>query len=114
MPSTKKRAKPIPAQAKATAERVVVGKVTTRERDEIQALFERKNGLLELVQSLMGTGMLDNPTFYEKVVGDLGRTTTRSQHWWDAKSKAYGWASKPGWQWSIDFETCQITMTQKI
>lgn len=114
MPKTKKIKKAAPrAQGNKALTSMVVGKVSARERDEMQALFERKNGLLELVQSLTGTGMLDNAAFYEKVVADLGRTTTRSKQWWDDKSKAYGWPSKAGCQWSIDFETCQITMTQK-
>jgi CXXX repeat modification system protein len=93
---------------------IVVGKVTARERDEIQALFERKNGLIELVQSLASNGstMLDNEAFYEKVVADLGRTKTRFQKWWDDKAKAYGWQGKPGWQWSIDFNTCQISLNK--
>ena len=94
---------------------IVVGKVSARERDEIQMLFERRNGLLELVQSLAqnGSPMLDNPTFYEKVVADLGQTKTRFQKWWDDKAKAYGWQGKPGWYWSIDFNTCQITLDRQ-
>jgi len=95
---------------------IVVGKVTSRERDEIQALFERKNGLVELVQSLAANGspILDNEAFYEKVVADLGRTKTRFQKWWDDKAKAYGWQGKPGWQWSIDFNTCQISLNKPV
>ena len=97
------------------ANAIVVGKVSLKERDEIQALFERKNGLLELVQSLSqsGGGMLENSVFYEKVVADLGKTTTRFQKWWDDKAKAYGWEGKPGWQWSINFDTCQISLNKQ-
>ena len=97
------------------ANAIVVGKVSLKERDEIQALFERKSGLLELVQSLSqnGSGMLENTVFYEKVVADLGKTTTRFQKWWDDKAKAYGWQGKPGWQWSINFDTCQISMNKR-
>jgi CXXX repeat modification system protein len=93
---------------------VVVGKVSLKERDEIQALFERRNGLTELVQSLSanGSGMLDNAAFYEKVVADLGKTTSRFKKWWDDKAKAYGWQGRPGWQWSIDFDTCQISLNR--
>ena len=94
---------------------VVVGKVSLKERDEIRTLFERRSGLLELVQSLSqnGSGMLENSVFYEKVVADLGKTTTRFRKWWDDKAKAYGWPGKPGWQWSIDFDTCQISMNKQ-
>ncbi len=99
----------------AGTQAVVVGKVSLREKDEIQALFERRNGLVELIQSLSqnGSGMLDNEIFYEKVVADLGKTKTRFQKWWDDKAKAYGWQGKPGWQWSIDFDTCQISLNKQ-
>ncbi len=111
----KVKAKKIPAKsAPMEPSAVVVGKVSLKERDEIQALFERRNGLLELVQSLSqnGSGMLDNAAFYEKVVADLGKTTTRFKKWWDEKAKAYGWQGRPGWQWSIDFDSCQISLNK--
>jgi CXXX repeat modification system protein len=115
---TKKAVKPAkaaPPPSVAVEAPVAVGKVSPRERDEVQVLFERRNGLVELVQSLAqnGSPLLDNSAFYEKVVADLGRTTTASRKWWEEKSKAYGWPNRPGWQWSIDFDTCQITMTKK-
>lgn len=94
---------------------IVVGKVGLKERDEIQALFERRSGLLELVQSLSqnGSGLLENDVFYEKVIADLGRTKIAFQKWWEDKAKAYGWQGKPGWQWSIDFNTCQISLNKQ-
>ena len=97
------------------ADAIVVGKVSLKERDEIRTLFERRSGLLELVQSLSqnGSGLLENAVFYEKVVADLGKTTTRFQKWWDDKAKAYGWQGKPGWQWSINFDTCQVSMNKR-
>ena len=51
----------------------VVGKVTQDECKEIQFLFERRNGLNELVK------ILDphNDELYEKVVNDLGETKKR-------------------------------------
>lgn len=93
---------------------VVVGKVSLKERDEIQALYERRSGLIELVQSLSsnGSGMLDNAAFYEKVVADLGKTTAHFKKWWEDKAKTYGWQGRPGWQWSIDFDTCQISLNK--
>lgn len=99
-----------PAKTTPASDPALVGKVSAKERDEIQALFERRNGLVELVQSLAanGDGLLGNTAFYEKVVADLGRTTVRSRQWWEAKAKAYHWPGKPGWQWTIDFDTCQI------
>lgn len=88
----------------------VVGRVTPQERDEIQALYERKNGLNELVLSLQGGELLTNPLFYEKVVTDLGRTSTRFNLWWEGKAKAYGWKKAADGRWSIDFDTCEIIL----
>ena len=122
MPKQDKRKKNLKGPAKRQgvkqdrgANAIVVGKVSLKERDEIRTLFERRSGLLELVQSLAqnGSGLLDNTVFYEKVIADLGRTKTRFQKWWDDKAKAYGWQGKPGWQWSIDFDTCQISLNKQ-
>ena len=122
MPKQDKRKKNLKGPAKRQgakqdrgADAIVVGKVSLKERDEIRTLFERRSGLLELVQSLSqnGSGLLENAVFYEKVVADLGKTTTRFQKWWDDKAKAYGWQGKPGWQWSINFDTCQVSMNKR-
>ena len=83
-----------------------IGKVTPMERDEIQALFERKNGLIELAKVLTA----DNVEIYEKLVKDLGETNTRFQLWWDKTSKKYGWESHPKGNWQIDFQTCEISL----
>ena len=45
----------------------LVGKVTIEERDEIQSLFERRNGLTELAKILSA----DNAELYEKLVKDI-------------------------------------------
>lgn len=96
------------------AAREVVGKVTHAERDEVQVLFERKNGLTELVKSLAAEDdeLLKNEHFYEKVVADLGRTTTGLQRWWDEKGQTYQWRSVPGRNWVIDFNTCEIYLQE--
>lgn len=81
-----------------------VGCVTPEERDEIQKLFERKNGLTELAKILT----IDNGELYEKLVKDMGDTSTKFQKWWDEKSKLYGWESHPKGNWEINFQTCEI------
>ncbi len=86
--------------------RKTVGQVTPEERDEIQALFERKNGLAELAKILTA----DNGELYEKLVKDMGETGTRFQKWWDNKAKQYGWESHPKSNWEINFQTCEITL----
>ncbi|MCR5199030.1 MAG: CXXX repeat peptide modification system protein [Prevotella sp.] len=81
-----------------------VGKVTAEERDQIQALFERKNGLVELVKILPA----DNHDLYEQLVSDMGHTQTLFQRWWDDMSAKYQWESSKNGQWEIDFTTCDI------
>lgn len=87
-----------------------IGSVSPEERDEIQKLFERRNGLLELAKTLATTPGLDfdNNPLYEKLTRDMGETSTKFQKWWDVRSKEYGWENLDGYQWEIDFETCKI------
>ena len=49
-----------------------VGQVTPEEKNEIQSLFERRNGLNELAKILNA----DNTELYEKLVKDMGETST--------------------------------------
>lgn len=81
-----------------------VGYVTSQERDEIQFLFERKNGLNELAKVLTD----DNVDLYERLVKDLGETSTKFQNWWDRMSQKYEWESVPRGNWEIDFNNCTI------
>ena len=55
----------------------IVGQVLPEERDEIQQLFERRNGLNELARIVTA----DNIELYEKLVKDLGETGTRFHQW---------------------------------
>ena len=88
--------------------RKLVGKVTTEERDDIQALFERKNGLSELAKIIPA----HNQELYERLVGDMGKTQTRFQKWWDDMSAKYKWESSRNGQWEIDFTTCDIYLKE--
>ncbi|MDE6297297.1 MAG: CXXX repeat peptide modification system protein [Muribaculaceae bacterium] len=81
-----------------------IGRVTETERDEIQALFERRNGLNELARILTA----ENADLYEKLVKDLGETGTRFQNWWDNMAAKYQWESVPDGHWEIDFNDCAI------
>ena len=83
-----------------------MGQVTPEERDEIQKLFERRNGLQELAKIVDAK----NQELYEKLVKDMGETGTKFQAWWDAKAKQYGWESHPKGNWEINFQTCDITL----
>ena len=66
----------------------LVGKVTVEEKNEIQSLFERRNGLTELAKILT----VDNAELYEKLVKDMGETGTKFQQWWDSMAQKYNWS----------------------
>ena len=82
----------------------LVGQVTPAERDHIQRLFERRNGLNELAKILTA----DNADLYEKLVKDMGETGSKFQNWWDTMAQKYNWESAPNGNWEITFETCEI------
>ena len=86
------------------ATKKIVGQVTQEEKDEIQTLFERRNGLNELAKIVTA----DNTDLYEKLVKDLGETGTKFQQWWDSMAYKYQWESEEGGNWEINFETCEI------
>lgn len=85
----------------------LVGQVTVEEKNEIQALFERRNGLNELAMILTA----ENEALYEKLVKDMGETGIKFQAWWDTMAQKYQWESAEGGNWEIDFETCEIYLT---
>ena len=82
----------------------LVGQVAPEEKNEIQMLFERRNGLNELAKILTA----DNKDLYEKLVKDLGETGSKFQNWWDSMAKKYQWESAENGNWEINFETCEI------
>ena len=81
-----------------------IGQVTPEERDEIQALFERRNGLNELAKIVTA----DNEELYEKLVKDMGETGTKFQSWWNRMADKYQWESIDGGNWEINFDTRDI------
>lgn len=87
-------------------EKKIIGNVLAKERDEIQTLFERRNGLNELAKIVTA----DNADLYEKLVKDLGETGTKFQSWWDRMAQKYQWESVEGGHWEINFDTCEICL----
>ena len=87
----------------------VIGKVTPEEKQEIQSLFERRNGLNELAKILTA----DNAELYERLVRDMGETGTRFQSWWDRMAAKYQWESADDGNWEINFDTCEIYLVTK-
>lgn len=82
----------------------IVGYVLPEERDEIQELFERRNGLTELAKILT----TDNVELYERLINDMGETSTKFQQWWNRMGDKYQWESTENGNWEIDFNECKI------
>ncbi len=87
-----------------------VGQVTPEEKNEIQQLFERRNGLNELAKIVTA----DNDDLYEKLIKDMGETGTKFQSWWDCMAAKYQWKSIEGGNWEINFETCEIFLVGEM
>lgn len=81
-----------------------IGQVTPEERNEIQALFERRNGLNELAKIVTA----NSEELYEKLVKDMGETGTKFQAWWNRMADKYQWESIDDGHWEINFDTCDI------
>lgn len=87
----------------------VVGSVTEEEKNAIQRLFERRNGLNELAKILSA----DNVELYERLVKDLGETGTKFQQWWDEMATKYQWEASENGNWEINFQTNEIVLVTK-
>ena len=82
----------------------LVGTVTLEEKEQILALFERRNALMELAKIITA----DNDDMYEKLVKDMGQTGMKFQNWWDIMAQKYHWESTEDGNWEINFDTCEI------
>ncbi len=87
-----------------------VGRVSEEERDEIQTLFERRNGLNELSKILTA----DNDVLYNRLVQDMGETSFKFQKWWDRMAEKYHWESADDGSWEIDFNNCTIYLVTPL
>jgi CXXX repeat modification system protein len=85
----------------------IVGSVTEQEKQEIQQLFERRNGLNELAKIITA----DNDALYQKLVKDMGETATKFQQWWDRMYEKYQWERTENGSWEIDFKTNEISLS---
>lgn len=90
------------------ATKKLIGRVTIQEKNEIQLLFERRNGLTELAKILTA----DNVDLYEKLVKDLGETEIKFQAWWNRMGTKYQWESVEGCNWEINFQTNDIFLVR--
>ena len=86
----------------------LIGSVTPKERDTIRLLFERRNGLTELIKILPGLEKKESDFLYERIVKDLGEVTTKYQDWWAKTSLKYKWKNIRGKKWEINFDSCEV------
>ena len=86
------------------------GKVTEEERDQIRKLYMRKIALNDLFSTLSKCSPEAGTDFYDKVVLDYGETAYAFQYWWETTAQKYGWPSKEGCSWKINFETCEVSL----
>lgn len=86
-----------------------IGRVTEEERDEIQRLFEHRNGLNELEMILTA----DNAELYQRLTEDIAATKSRFGQWWSTMASKYGWESTDGGNWEIDFKNCTVYLVTK-
>lgn len=87
----------------------LVGRVTHEEKQEIQILFERRNGLNELKKIIIS----DNTDLYEKLVKDIDETSTKFRQWWNRMGEKYQWKSTDKGNLKIDFKTNEIYLITK-
>lgn len=92
-----------------------IGKVSPEERDQIQKLYNRKCGLLELSGTLehLSRNELQENALYEKLIEDLGYTVNEYKNWWDRISRKYKWDNIPGYEWEINFSSCDISLKKQ-
>jgi CXXX repeat modification system protein len=94
-------------------ENKVIGIVTEEEKNEIERLFERKNGLSELMLSLPSNSFIEkelSSSVYEKLVLDMGKTKTAFDKWWSDMQAKYNWESTSECSYEINFETNEIIL----
>lgn len=78
-----------------------IGKVSVEERNHIKALFERKNGLVELAKIVSP----ENEKLYEKLIQDLSETSRKFEDWWNNMAAKYDWEFDENSHWEIDFDS---------
>jgi len=96
----------------AVQKKTMVGNVTPEERDAVRALFERRNGLVELFKAMADMDTDQTDSLYEKIVKDLGEVTAKYQDWWTNTSLKYGWENSEGTRWEVNFASCEVFLIE--
>lgn len=91
----------------------LVGKVSVEEMDEIKSLYERKNGLIEIIKAIPDINGNDSSALYEKIVQDMATTNAKYSKWFEEKSKKYNWENIENHNWEVNFASCEVFITNK-
>lgn len=87
--------------------RIKIGEVSVMESNLLYGIFKHLNSLEEL--DLIIT---DTDEEYMRFQEDLQLTRMKFHLWWDTMSESYGWDGHENGHWEIDFETCEIFLSE--
>lgn len=93
----------------------IIGSVTDEEKDQIESIYEKKNGLIELMYSLNQNTLLSEETtnsIYDKLASDMGKNKVSFDEWWSEMQQKYQWISPEGYSYFIDFHTNEIMLVK--
>ena len=96
-------------QSEIVMNRILIGKVSKEERDEIKSLHMRRSALLDLSQILTA----ENSELHKKLIEDLAEINANFHEWWVSKVKEHNWERSEKGRWQIDFNTCEIFLIQQ-
>ncbi len=85
----------------------ILGSVTEEEKQTIERLYERKNALGELMQTMSSPMFSDEQRnkVYDWIVADLGKTNSEYNKWWSDMGLKYNWKIPCGEKLFVDFNT---------
>lgn len=86
----------------------IAGIVTVAESNTLYRLFKHLNSLEELEKILPENEEALKNKFY----ADYEFTQHAFQNWWDEMSSKYKFKSQQGYEWEINFETCEIILVK--
>lgn len=88
--------------------KILIGKVSDTEKEEIRTIYNRKNSLMELAKSITS-----DDSIYERLILDICETNSKYQLWWNNMSSKYNWEKCDNTNYRLDFESCEVYLIQK-
>lgn len=85
-----------------------IGKISEKDANELQNVFERKTALESLLSISTDNPLLINEKVYEKFIKDYRLTCESLQHKWGEIGKKYALKRAENGTWTIDFNHNEI------